>query len=74
MASRPISAKVWVGMASGEGDPIANRTMSWVWLASSEVLESMTEPTRSAAREARGRIALGCMVTFRRVEDGRVSP
>jgi len=66
MASLPISAKVCVGMASGDGAPIANRTMSWVWLASSEVLESMTEPTRSAAREARGRIAWGCMVTFRR--------
>src|SRR3954465_2802591 len=66
MASALISARVGVGMASGAGDPIANRTMSWVWLASNEVLESMTEPTRSVAREARGRIALGCMVTFRR--------
>jgi len=39
--------------------------MSWVWLASSEVLESMTEPTRSAARAASGRPALECMITFR---------
>src|SRR5690625_5218816 len=33
--------------------------MSWVWLCSSEVLESITEPTRSAARLARGRVTAG---------------
>src|SRR5579875_1810651 len=49
-----MSCSVAAGTASAAGLPIANRTMSCCWLASSEVLESITEPTRSAARVARG--------------------
>ena len=41
-------------MASRAGLPMAKRTMSWVWEASSEVLESMTEPTRPEVRAASG--------------------
>src|SRR5690606_40138460 len=37
---------------------MANRTMSWVWLCSSEVLESITEPTRPDARSASGSVGV----------------
>jgi hypothetical protein len=40
------------GTASAAGLPIASRTTSWLCLCSSDVLESMTDPTRLAARAA----------------------
>jgi hypothetical protein len=47
-----IFARTADGTASAAGLPIANRTMSCFCLCSSEVLESITEPTRPAARAA----------------------
>src|SRR5690606_41506063 len=41
---------------------MANRTMSWVWLCSSEVLESITEPTRPDARSASGSVGVVVIV------------
>ena len=50
--SQPISASTCVGIASAAGLPMAKRTTSWVCRCSSEVLESITEPTRPLARSA----------------------
>jgi hypothetical protein len=47
-----IADKTSDGTASAAGLPIANRTMSWVCLCNKDVLESMTDPTKPAARAA----------------------